>query len=98
MSPPRARCPPQGATQRAGRGKSFSLGRRWEWTDIAAGGASDEAGSATAGVMRGGDRCSGGVARSLTIRFVCGKTEALDRVQETSTCAYATTLATPAAC
>lgn len=88
----------KGATQRGnnGKGRSFSLGKRWEWVSLGAGDGS--APRAVVGAMRGGDMCFGGTARSLSVRFECGETEALGRVQEQSTCAYAATLSTPAAC
>jgi hypothetical protein len=88
----------KGATQRGnnGKGRSFSLGKKWEWVSLGAGDGS--APGSFVGAMRGGDICYGGSARSLSVRFECGETEALGRVQEPSTCAYAATLSTPAAC
>jgi protein kinase C substrate 80K-H len=88
----------KGATQRGnnGKGRAFSLGRKWEWVSLGADGGS--APRVVVGTMRGGDICFGGTARSLSVRFECGETEALGRVQEQSTCAYAATLSTPAAC
>lgn len=77
------------ATQR-GRGKgkaAFSLGREWAWETAGA-----------VGVLRGGDKCGAGPKRSVRITFECAESEKLGPVSERSTCAYATTLATPAAC
>lgn len=88
----------KGATQRGnnGKGRHFSLGRKWEWTNLGTG---DVRGMRSiTGVMEGGDSCFGGISRSLTVHFECGEVEALGRILEPSTCAYSVTLSTPAAC
>ncbi|EOD30481.1 hypothetical protein EMIHUDRAFT_232824 [Emiliania huxleyi CCMP1516] len=70
------------------KGKAaFSLGREWAWETAGA-----------VGVLRGGDKCGAGPKRSVRITFECAESEKLGPVSERSTCAYATTLATPAAC
>lgn len=76
------------ATQRATRGAMVTLGKSWEW--IVPG---------ERGKLTGGDRCFGGISRSLEVAFECrADGEHLGMVQEPATCTYAVTLGTPAAC
>ena len=78
-----------GATQRPRHGgAAHSLGRQWRWSV-----------PGSRGVLSGGDACPAGVVRSIEVAFACGaEGEALSAVRETSTCVYAVTLSTPAAC
>jgi hypothetical protein len=52
----------------------------------------------THAVFDGGDWCHQAPARSLTVAIVCGAGEAAWDGGEPSTCAYTSTLSTPAAC
>lgn len=87
------------ATQQANAGGShaFSLGARWEWLPSEPSG---ESAPAARGRLTGGERCAAAsVSRSIEVTFVCGNAgEKLGPVTETSTCAYAVALETPAAC
>ncbi|GBF96865.1 glucosidase 2 subunit beta [Raphidocelis subcapitata] len=52
----------------------------------------------TEGVFENGDWCHQAPARSMRVTFVCGTDEAAWGGGEPSTCAYAATMSTPAAC
>jgi hypothetical protein len=89
-----------------GRGHSFNLGKRWEWISHPQPqphGAAPDTAAAPArvgGKLSGGERCQAAhVDRSTTVTFMCTPgAEKLGRVTESSTCAYAVELETPAAC
>ena len=69
-----------------------SLGRRWSWQH--------EGGGAPAGVLAGGERCSGvHVDRSLIVHFECSSHgDSMGEIAERSPCVYEVTLSTAAAC
>ena len=50
------------------------------------------------GVFEGGDACGSGAKRSMRVKFECGLKESAFGASEPSTCAYAATMTTPAAC
>ena len=49
-------------------------------------------------LFTGGQHCWNGPARSMTVTFECGESEALSGVDEVEKCTYVARLATPAAC
>ena len=76
-------------------GGPVDLGKHWQWRPRTS---HDEP---VTGVLKGGARCFGaGVDRSLVVSFVCAseREARLGKVTEASTCVYAVTLHTPAAC
>ena len=89
-------CLYKSASQRPTRsGGPVDLGKHWEWRPRTS---HDEP---VTGVLKGGARCFGaGVDRSLVVSFVCAseREARLGKVTEASTCVYAVTLHTPAAC